>query len=145
MRSNYCQESDDSGEHSRGRLWHATTATEIKRFIAVLFAMGLVNKPSYRDYWSPDPVLCSLFHEPEEYEVVEETSVLFSEFSTGPKLYFVCKEFSIPIKPASIHFNPHKTDDSDHCDCAHSQRQAKPWCTTGTLNGEAFPFVLAPN
>ena len=32
-----------------------------------------------------------LLHEPEEYEVVEETSVLFSEFSTGPKLYFVCK------------------------------------------------------
>ena len=57
-----CQASDDSGEHSRGRLWHATTATEIKRFIAVLFAMGLVNKPSYRDYWSSDPVLCSPFY-----------------------------------------------------------------------------------
>ena len=42
---------------SRMRRWVATTNTEKKRFLGILFTMGLVKKACIENYWSTDPVI----------------------------------------------------------------------------------------
>ena len=42
---------------SRVNQWNATDAPEMKKFIGLLLAMGIVKKPNIEDYWSTDPIL----------------------------------------------------------------------------------------
>ena len=41
------------------RRWIAATNTEMKRFLEILFTMGLVKKACIDDYWSTDPVIAT--------------------------------------------------------------------------------------
>jgi len=41
------------------RRWVATTTTEMKKFLGILFTMGLVKKASIESYWSTDPVIAT--------------------------------------------------------------------------------------
>jgi len=42
---------------SRVHRWNATDASEMRKFISLLLAMGIVKKPHIEDYWSTDPIL----------------------------------------------------------------------------------------
>ena len=42
---------------SKMRHWIATTNTEMKRFLGILFTMGLVKKACIDNYWSTDPII----------------------------------------------------------------------------------------
>lgn len=42
---------DDLPAHSRFSAWTETTAAEIKAYVALQIAMGIVSKPSLEDYW----------------------------------------------------------------------------------------------
>ena len=42
---------------SRTKCWAATTMTEMKKFLGLIFIMGLVKKPRIEDYWSTDPMM----------------------------------------------------------------------------------------
>ena len=44
---------------SKMKRWIATTYTEMKRFLGILFIMGLVKKACLDDYWSTDPVIAT--------------------------------------------------------------------------------------
>ena len=44
---------------SRMKRWVATTNTEMKRFLGILFTMGLVKKACTESYWSTDPVIAT--------------------------------------------------------------------------------------
>ena len=44
---------------SRMHRWHATDATEMKKFLGILYTMGIVKKPFIENYWSTDPVLAT--------------------------------------------------------------------------------------
>ena len=41
--------------------WHAVDKDEIRTFIALILAMGLVNKPTIHSYWSTDEILQTPF------------------------------------------------------------------------------------
>ena len=41
--------------------WHAVDKDEIRTFIALILAMGLVNKPTIHRYWSTDEILQTPF------------------------------------------------------------------------------------
>ena len=41
------------------RRWIATTITEIKKFLEILFTMGLVKTAWIEDYWSTDPIIAT--------------------------------------------------------------------------------------
>lgn len=43
--------------HARLNKWQNTTASEVLRFFACIFAMGLVQHNNIQNYWSTDPVL----------------------------------------------------------------------------------------
>ena len=49
------------GNHSRVHKWRDTTAMEIKIFFAILFAMGLDDRPTYACYWSNDVIFENSF------------------------------------------------------------------------------------
>ena len=52
-----------SGRNKSGmRKWDDVDRTEMEKFFGLLFAMGLVNKPTLKDYWSTDFVVRSSFH-----------------------------------------------------------------------------------
>ena len=44
--------------HHRSNLadWKDVTVDEMRKFIGIMFAMGLVSLPSYKKYWSRDPI-----------------------------------------------------------------------------------------
>ena len=42
---------------SRSHCWHLTDNSEMRKFIGILYLMGIVRKPEIRHYWSSDPVL----------------------------------------------------------------------------------------
>ena len=44
---------------SRMKRWAATTMTEMKKFLGLIFTRGLVKKPRIEDYWSTDPVMAT--------------------------------------------------------------------------------------
>ena len=44
---------------SRIKRWAATTTTEMKQFLGLIFIMGLVKKPRIEDYWSINPVMAT--------------------------------------------------------------------------------------
>jgi hypothetical protein len=46
---------------SRFRKWVSTTAAEMKRYLALIFAMGLVSQSDINEYWSTDPVTSTPF------------------------------------------------------------------------------------
>ena len=46
---------------SRFRMWVSTTAAEMKRYLALIFAMGLVSQSDINEYWSTDPVTSTPF------------------------------------------------------------------------------------
>jgi hypothetical protein len=48
-------------EHSRMRKWKQTTVAEMKQFTALLFMMGLVDKPTIESYWAVDAVMYTPF------------------------------------------------------------------------------------
>ena len=39
------------------RRWSPTDATEMRKFLGIIFIMGVVKKPTIEDCWSIDPVL----------------------------------------------------------------------------------------
>ena len=39
------------------RSWHATTAIDMKGYVAVNITMGIKDLPEYKDYWATDPIL----------------------------------------------------------------------------------------
>jgi hypothetical protein len=41
---------------SRFRKWQNTCASEIKRYIALILAMGIISQSDINEYWSTDPV-----------------------------------------------------------------------------------------
>ena len=41
--------------------WSPVTLSELKKFFAIVIHIGLVHKPSFRDYWSTDPTVSSNF------------------------------------------------------------------------------------
>lgn len=49
------------GRNSRFRKWVDTTAAEIKRFLALIFAMGLISQSDINEYWSTNPVTSTPF------------------------------------------------------------------------------------
>ena len=60
------QRRDRLSQHSRLRSWpeDGVTAGEVKAFLSMIIAMGLVNQENIQDYWSTDEVLStSFFHE----------------------------------------------------------------------------------
>ena len=57
------QRRDRLSQHSRLRSWpeDGVTAGEVKAFLAMIIAMGLVNQENIQDYWSTDEVLSTPF------------------------------------------------------------------------------------
>ena len=49
------------GPHSRFRNWVPVTVAEMKEFIAIIIAMGLVQHQDLQDYWSTDVILQTPF------------------------------------------------------------------------------------
>ncbi|VDI63601.1 Hypothetical predicted protein, partial [Mytilus galloprovincialis] len=47
----YLDKNNNLSRFSRFRKWTNTTATEMKRFIAVVFAMGILSQSDVTDYW----------------------------------------------------------------------------------------------
>jgi hypothetical protein len=41
---------------SRFRKWASKTAAEMKRYLAIIFAMGLISLSDINEYWCTDPV-----------------------------------------------------------------------------------------
>ena len=50
-------------QHSQFRNWpeNGMTSGEMKAFLAMIIAMGLVNQENIQDYWSTDEVLSTPF------------------------------------------------------------------------------------
>ena len=46
-------------KHSKSQRWTATDTTELKKFLGLVFLMGLVKKPLIEDYWSTDPIFAT--------------------------------------------------------------------------------------
>ena len=44
---------------SRMKRWAATTMTETKKFLGLIFTTGIVKKPRIEDYWLTDPVMAT--------------------------------------------------------------------------------------
>ncbi|XP_071129298.1 piggyBac transposable element-derived protein 4-like [Mytilus edulis] len=57
----YLDKNNNLSRFSRFRKWTNTTATEMKRFIAVVFAMGILSQSDVTDYWSKNPVTSTPF------------------------------------------------------------------------------------
>ena len=43
------------------RNWHVTNVEEMRAFFAINMAMGISEKPEYKDFWCADPVLRNMF------------------------------------------------------------------------------------
>ena len=46
---------------SRANDWSPTDRTEMKKFLGLLFLMGIIHKPAICMYWSKDPLFCIPF------------------------------------------------------------------------------------
>ncbi|XP_069108218.1 piggyBac transposable element-derived protein 4-like, partial [Argopecten irradians] len=57
----YSETHPDLPSHSRYRKWTDTTLGEMKAFIAMTIAMGLVQQLDIQDYWSGNPVINTPF------------------------------------------------------------------------------------
>jgi hypothetical protein len=57
----YFQKNPNLSRCSRFRKWVSTTAAEMKRYLALIFAMGLVSQSDINEYWSTDPVTSTPF------------------------------------------------------------------------------------
>ena len=57
----YFQKNLNLSRCSRFRKWVSTTAAEMKRYLALIFAMGLVSLSDINEYWSTDPVTSTPF------------------------------------------------------------------------------------
>jgi hypothetical protein len=52
----YFENNQNLGTFSRLRKWQNTCASEIKRYIALILAMGIISQSDINEYWSTDPV-----------------------------------------------------------------------------------------
>ena len=59
--SQYLNANQNLKQHSRFRKWVDTTAAELKRYLALIFAMGLISQSDINEYWSTDPVTSTPF------------------------------------------------------------------------------------
>ena len=57
----YLEKHQNLPRNSRYRKWKNTTASELKRYIALIFAMGLISQSDSNEYWTTDPVTSTPF------------------------------------------------------------------------------------
>jgi hypothetical protein len=57
----YFENNQNLGTFSRFRKWQNTCASEIKRYIALILAMGIISQSDINEYWSTDPVTSTPF------------------------------------------------------------------------------------
>jgi len=57
----YFENNQNRGTFSRFRKWQNTCASEIKCYIALILAMGIISQSDINEYWSTDAVTSTPF------------------------------------------------------------------------------------
>ena len=57
----YFENNQNRGTFSRFRKWQNTCASEIKRYTALILAMGIISQSDINEYWSTDAVTSTPF------------------------------------------------------------------------------------
>lgn len=97
--------------------WCPITKEELMAFIGIVISMGLIGLPSYRDYWSCDPILChawfrtvmsrNRFCEIKRYLHVVDNS-LASTTTPSDKLWKIRPMIQILQERSQRMYNPHQ-------------------------------------
>ena len=84
-----CQLNNPPRKQSVYKEWRDVTLTEMYRYLSVLIAMGMDNKPRFRDYWSTKPHMkCEWFNDMlvrDRFEAIHFTMLHCSETQADGK------------------------------------------------------------